>query len=148
MENQVAALLKEKEQLKIKLDESDNFLEFKTPSGFPLHPVLGTSPIPVEVESPVSNPFQLIRLKSPSSKIGELKRLFQTSEVVTSAAMDVDVPTSSKNVTGTAAQNEQEGVADSETILNIAKAVQQEVAEKEKGSSQQISDGKSGGKNE
>ena len=45
--------------------------------------------------------------------------------------MEVDKPTTSKNLGDTTVLKPQEGCADSETVLNIAHAVQKEVLEKE-----------------
>ena len=132
LEAEVSSLRTEKEQLKAKLEGSKNLLELKTPSTFALQgvdkPFASTAS---DMGSLVSNPFQLICLKSPSARFAELKRLFQSSEGGAITMMEVDKPTTSKNVGDTAVLKPQEGCADSETVLNIAHAVQKEVLEKD-----------------
>ena len=132
LEAQVEALVQDKERNQTKPEDSDNLQDFKTPVNFALKGLEKEyTPRATDEGSPVSNPFQLIRIKSPSGRLEELKKLFQSLEGGSTVQMEVDKPTTSKSLGGISDFKPQEGGADSETVLNIAHAVQKEAMGKD-----------------
>ena len=125
------ALLQEKERLQKKLTDSENVLEFRTPSTFPIEdvskPMLTMDGFDSPVGTPsakVTNPFQLIKLKSPTEQFKDIRRLFKDPKSVAVRSE----PVLSQEPVGTSTVESLGSVPPSE-VVQIAKALTLEVAD-------------------